>query len=221
MPSLSIKAQRVQNLSDARYFAAMGVEWMSFLLDPGHPEALSPQVMQAIRAWLSGPRIVGEFGLGQSLEEIEAACTHLDLAGVQLSPFAPLAILQALEGKGILRFQELVLETWANLPQALALAQTRQAHCEYFVLNGRANNLKLQQMDASSLALLAQLGQLKPLFLALSWGEVNEDLTLLQSLAQVQGICLQGGEEERPGYKSFEALEPWFEWLDEAGFLGA
>jgi len=55
-------AAAVANLTDARYFAALGVDYMGFALEPGAEGHISPMELAAFREWIEGPALVGEFG---------------------------------------------------------------------------------------------------------------------------------------------------------------
>lgn len=56
-----LKAGAVTNLTDARFFAAYGVDYIGFCFDPQDPSYISPEQAMAIAGWISGPRIVAEF----------------------------------------------------------------------------------------------------------------------------------------------------------------
>lgn len=52
---MDLIAERIQNLTDARYFAAMGVAWMGFDLSSEQP-ALSIDQVIAMIDWVEGPQ---------------------------------------------------------------------------------------------------------------------------------------------------------------------
>ena len=56
-----IKASQITNLTDARYFAAWGVEWLGFGLESGQDYFVTTAQMAAIKEWVEGPKMVGEF----------------------------------------------------------------------------------------------------------------------------------------------------------------
>lgn len=56
-----IKAGSVTNLTDARFFAGYGVDYIGFCFDPQSPNYISPQQALAIKGWLHGVQIVAEF----------------------------------------------------------------------------------------------------------------------------------------------------------------
>ncbi|NJN34709.1 MAG: hypothetical protein HC817_11125 [Saprospiraceae bacterium] len=58
---LKIKANAITNLTDARYFAAKEVEWLSFNFIENAPDYIEPMRARAIFEWVEGPKILGEF----------------------------------------------------------------------------------------------------------------------------------------------------------------
>jgi len=62
MNNIKIKASQVSNLTDARYFAALGVDYLGFKLDLSHEERLSEALFHGIKEWVEGPKIVAEIG---------------------------------------------------------------------------------------------------------------------------------------------------------------
>ncbi|MFM2375431.1 MAG: hypothetical protein RLZZ165_528 [Bacteroidota bacterium] len=52
----------LKSLHDVRYCAAVGIGIVSFEMDPGSPEALSPAMVKEIMDWISGVEAVGWFG---------------------------------------------------------------------------------------------------------------------------------------------------------------
>ena len=57
---LRVKLGGVNNLSDARYAAGMGVEAIGFGIDKEQQGFLDPEAMHAISDWIAGIEIVGE-----------------------------------------------------------------------------------------------------------------------------------------------------------------
>lgn len=67
--STKIKLSPITNLTDARYAAAAGIEYMGFCFDPNSADFLLPIKAREILEWTSGSHAVGEFG-EQTVEEI-------------------------------------------------------------------------------------------------------------------------------------------------------
>jgi hypothetical protein len=64
------KAGRLTNLTDARYFNALGVDWLGFNMDVLDEHSVSLKDLQEIRQWLFEPKIVVEAGLHQDKTEL-------------------------------------------------------------------------------------------------------------------------------------------------------
>lgn len=69
-----IIAQNITNLSDARYFAAWGVAYMSFNTIPGNDFFMEEEDIREIVDWVEGPRILIE---NNALEFDELADGHI------------------------------------------------------------------------------------------------------------------------------------------------
>ncbi|MBP6828235.1 MAG: N-(5'-phosphoribosyl)anthranilate isomerase, partial [Saprospiraceae bacterium] len=78
-----IKASRITNLTDARYFAAKEVDFLGFNLEEGTEDYLDPIYMKAIREWVEGPQIVGEFSAG-SADVVREYASFFGLDAVQI-----------------------------------------------------------------------------------------------------------------------------------------
>jgi len=70
----SIIAQNITNLSDARYFAAWGIDYLSFNGIPDSPYYIAPEKAKEIKDWVEGPRILLE---SNALEFTELADGHI------------------------------------------------------------------------------------------------------------------------------------------------
>ena len=59
MLKTKVKAGNITNLSDARYCAGMGVDWLGFPID-----SIDPKTFKEITSWVTGPQFVLEIGTG-------------------------------------------------------------------------------------------------------------------------------------------------------------
>ena len=82
---LQTKAAGIESLTDARYYAAKGVQWMGFPLDDA-AAGFSLLRFKAMREWVAGPQVVGEFNYSQDAEAIYAVAADLALDAIQLGP---------------------------------------------------------------------------------------------------------------------------------------
>lgn len=214
---MKLKASSISNLTDARYFAAWNVEWVGFCLELGDPNYAAPQDIQEIKDWLVGPKIIGEFGVGQSAEAINASIELLQLDGVQVSPFVADSVLDQLTETTIIK--EWVLEDWQGMEIFANQCQTLEGTVDYFLLNLQKSGMSWKMLEAhtTALELLQVLCQQYKIILA-----IDCPATVLQHCLEVikpYGLNLQGGAEERVGMKVFDDLDEVFDVLDEMDVL--
>ncbi|MGH1336690.1 MAG: N-(5'-phosphoribosyl)anthranilate isomerase [Aureispira sp.] len=214
---MKIKASSIQNLTDARYFAAWHVEWLGFSLELGHANYTRPQDVKEIKEWLVGPKIVGEFGLAQSLGEIQNAVTMLNLDAVQLGQYADEDLLQGLTEIPVL--QEWVLSNWEALPDFEAHCKKTTEWVDYYSLNLEKSGLSWTtlQEQPNTLQQLQALCEEYPILLSLRCSP--EELEAVIQHIQPYGLSFEGGEEERVGVKSFDDLDALFETLEELDLI--
>lgn len=209
----NVKASSITNLTDARYFAAWDVEWMGFVLDPASDLYVSPQNVQAIREWIDGPRIVGEFNL-QTAADIQAAIELLHLDAIQAGMFTSAETLTELQS-GLPVIKEIILDR--DRDEAFLREQLDEfAHlAAYFLLNFEKNGISWQQLKAESsfsLDTLRSICRHHVVYLGIDLDVASLDEVLDE--LQPHGLSLRGGEEEKTGYKSFDEIDEIFEALE-------
>ena len=211
MLKTKVKASSVTNLTDARYFAAWDVEWLGFNFDTGSEGYIQPQAMQAIKEWVDGVKIIGEFSL-QPFEEILSAADLLELDGVQLGPFTPSDTLRALHENEAPILLEAVVEEAGKLEEATAGFAAMAPYVEAFILNFDKNGISWKSLQGGTLKYLMELCLDYPVILSLDFdaGTLEEALESLQ----LYGINVRGGAEEKVGFKSFDELDELFEALE-------
>lgn len=210
MLRLPIKANRIGNLTDARYFAAWGVDWLGFCLDPNNPHFMPPPELHAIREWISGPKLVGEFGL-QSQNEILEAASLLRLDAIQLDPFA--GVPERSSFSNYILIKELVLDAEIASDSLLDELGKFGSHVDFFILDFYRNRLDWETIKEHPALLqsLEKFCRAKPTFLSLRFrSDSTEDLL---STLRPYGLAITGGEEERVGVKSFDELDELMELL--------
>lgn len=215
---MKIKATSINNLTDARYFAAWNIEWLGFALELGHSNYTRPQDVKEIKDWLVGPKIVGEFGMSQDQTEIEASIELLNLDAVQLSMYAQDQIAQRLTGITI--FKEWVLEDLSALSEFANKCQVLADDVDYFHLDLEKNGIRWEdlQMNNDALEQLQMLCQEYAILISINCPAQN--LKTFLDTVHPYGISFQGGEEEKVGIKSFDDLDDIFETLEELDLIG-
>jgi len=207
-----VKAGSIANLTDARYFAAWEVKWLGFCLDPGAPNFVSNEQLSAIREWVDGVEMVGEFG-NRPPHEIAQTASALHLDAIQLSHPLPAGGLPDLPDLPII--QELVLSHSIATESLRTQLMAYGPYVTYFLLDFTRHGLTWEEIQEEGSAL--PVGLLRsfcsdfPIILSFDWSPENIE-EILFHLAPV-GISLKGGAEEKTGVKSFEQLDKVFELL--------
>lgn len=215
---MKLKASSINNLTDARYFAAWNVEWLGFSLEIGQPNYTKPKDIEEIKNWLVGPKIVGEFGLGQSVEEIEEAIRLLDLDAIQLSRFVDNSIAQQIKHVPVIK--QWVLQELTELPLFAFSCEELKENIAFFVLDFTSNNINWETLlaDTNSLELLQKLCKDYKIILSIEC-PANQIKNLLDKL-DIYGLSIEGSEEEKVGVKSFDTINELFEVLEDMELIG-
>lgn len=206
MLKTKVKANSITNLTDARYFAAWEVEWIGFNLNGGEEDAVSVAEVHAIKEWLDGVKIVGEFGM-QTAQTIEAISDELKLETIQLDHFTSLEIVKSLQHYRILK--EVVVESLEDLAGLDAHLHSLAPFVEYLILDFNKNNFELSTID---FPLLTTICQKYPVLLYAPF-QAAQVQSLIDTVP-IKGIVLSGGAEEKVGYKSFDELDDIIEALE-------
>lgn len=195
----NLKLSPITNLSDARFAAAAGINYMGFCFDPSSPDFLLPIKAKEILEWTSGCHAVGEFG-EQEIEEITELSELLNLDVVLLNSSILPDELQQI-GKPIIK--------GINLDEldSIALANELCAYAPYadaFQLNGHAD--WIQRKDELIEACL----QYKIIWnLPFELAKAKEILGVFKPYA----LNLAAGKEEKTGMKEFDDLNELLESL--------
>jgi len=79
-----VKLGNITNLSDARYAAASGIEYLGFCFDTSNQNYIAPIKAKEIIDWITGCEIVVEFG-DQTIEEIQTISELLNADLIELN----------------------------------------------------------------------------------------------------------------------------------------
>jgi phosphoribosylanthranilate isomerase len=197
--STKIKLSPITNLSDARFAAAAGIEYMGFCFDPSSPDFLLPIKAREILEWTSGSHAIGEFG-DQSIEEISELSELLQMDVVLLNnsilpdelPQIAKPIIKAisLDDMGPV---ELANELCAYAPYADA-----------FQLNGT------QAIAARKDELIEACAQYK-----IVWNlpYTNENVLAILETYKPYSLVILAASEEKTGMKEYDELNEMLEIL--------
>lgn len=196
MLKTTVKVSNLNNLSDARYCAGMGVEMLGFSMDE-----LDLDKFKEMRGWLAGVKIVGETD-SKDVSTIIELVEKYQPDFLQISNWENVIEIQRI-GKPIILKVDFAT---ANLP---ALFQTTKGFVEYFVLE---NSDEFGIIDEATLSQLDAWSFLYPILLGFGIKESNANELLEQT--QLKGFALKGGSEIRPGFGDSEELMNLLEILE-------
>jgi phosphoribosylanthranilate isomerase len=211
MGKTKIKASGVNNLTDARYFAAREVEWLGFKIGDD-ASSIKLLAAKAIAEWVDGVKIVGEFEFATAAE-IRAAQAQFPFDVVQVGMFTPVYELEALAGITII--QEVVVEKSTTETELLEFFKVRAPYCAYFLLDLEKAGLDWAMLNAGgllSITFLQQLFREYKTLLALDFPP--EAAGNLLALLGPAGLSVSGGGEEKVGFKSFDDLDEILDCLE-------
>jgi len=83
---MQLKISSITNLTDARFFSAIGANYFGFCFDVLNENNISITKAKEIINWLHEPVIVGEFGSHQTKDEIQFIANEMELNEIQI-PF--------------------------------------------------------------------------------------------------------------------------------------
>lgn len=191
---IPIKAGAITNLTDARYFAAIGVEWIGFCFDPESKHFIHPDKAKEIIDWISGPKIVGEFGR-QSIEHINHLSELLSLDAVQLNYLFSLSELESVKRPVI---PCILLDN--NYTLSIILEKIQQwGKSEMYILS-----CKEYKED-----ILKEICGKYPIIL-----EVDvENIQMITERIKPFAIQVSGGSEEKTGVGNFEKLDEMIDFI--------
>ena len=205
----NLKLGEVNNLSDARYAAGIGAQFLGFNMTPGHPQYIAPDKIQEITGWLSGPNLVAEWDGGLS-EIIRDTCERLALDYVQLNTFDPklsselrdLSLIQNITLAGDEKPSEIIA-------QANAVHQTDMFFMFSFDTEADQENYLSK---AGNRLMLTEFCRNYPVLLNFFFSPGNV-IDMLEDFKPF-GINLKGSSEIKPGYKDFDALNDLVDVLE-------
>src|SRR3569832_1429917 len=131
-----VKISSVNNLSDARYCAGMGVAMMGFPLDTDHRHNLSHEQFKALTQWIRGVALIGEL----STDDPAVIQQTLDQYAVDyLQLNAPIAT-HSIASMAIPLFIKLRLQGNETLSSLHASMSTYAPYSKYFLLEAASSD---------------------------------------------------------------------------------
>jgi len=180
---MKIIATDIANLTDARYFAAWGVDMMCYTIDEGAEGSMTIAQVKEIVDWVEGP------ATGIKMTGLTIPDTFSDI-GVKVSAaiLGPFIDRADLPSKDVDMYRICTLTDISQDTNKLILT-----------LDTPVSKLSREQEE-----MIDTLTDSREVYIDGSFGAA--DLDKIRSLGAV-GIVLKGGEEEKVGFKSFDELD--------------
>ena len=194
---MEVLARRITNLTDARYFAAKDVAYLAFNMEVGTEGYLDPMYMQAMREWVEGPIITGEFNEGTSLEIINEAVRFYNLGAVIVPDTLRHAQIEA---------PEIIVKIMLHSEQTSAIEPPNTENITALLLE--LNDASVSWLDMQDLLAHTSVP------IILQFDALPDALPDILRYVLPYGISLTGGDEEAVGVKSFDEVEEIFDLLE-------
>ncbi|HRH56075.1 MAG TPA: hypothetical protein PLS10_00400 [Chitinophagales bacterium] len=188
---MQLKIASITNLTDARFFSAIGAHYLGFCFDALNEKNISITKAKEIVQWLHEPVIVGEFGSHQSKEEIEFIAQEMKLDEIQI----PLSHGQK---------DELPFEKFLMLDKIQSINGSRDT-TDFFVIKIDESNLA----DASLKTFISN----NKVFIEVDFNK--ENILSFTEILKPYGIQITCKKEEKTG---FSFVDEYAELLDSIGF---
>ncbi len=198
-----IKGSHITNLTDARYFAAWGAEWLGFCLDINAEKYISPDKIIEIKEWVDGAKITLEFG-NQSLDEIQAIVEKIKPHTIEI----PIENFTS-------QYFDLNVEMILRIDSIASMTSILVNESVYFLIDFSKLHLSWEKIKANPELLNLIISLSKQVNLILDINFSKENIEEIIEKIPFYAMNLKGGEEEKVGFKSFEILDDILEILEE------
>ncbi len=184
-------AAEVSNLTDARYFAAWGVDYMSYVIDESAAGFIGLDGIKEIIDWVEGPINLGYLSGLNIPTNISDLYSQLQLKGLVCNPFIVSKDILYLSPKV---YREVVYQDDLEVTEELLIVKLSDTP-----LSNAIDRLSTLARDNE---------------VYIDGVNTISDIELLLEKVNPTGIVLRGGEEEKVGFKSYDELDVLLEYLE-------
>ncbi|MES2654614.1 MAG: hypothetical protein V4620_03440 [Bacteroidota bacterium] len=190
---VKIKLGNINNLSDARFAAAAGIDYMGFCFDSTNVNYIPPVRAQQIIEWTTGCFIVAEFG-PQSLREITDIVDMLNIDIVELNNDLLPTDISGID-KPIIK--KIDIDAWSTE----AIEKQLSAYADKVDAFHLYNSQHTTNLDEAWLKNLCATYKI-------IWGlnTSSENIPHIVNTYHPYALNITGGDEEKTGMKDFEEL---------------
>lgn len=188
---MKVIATDIANLTDARYFAAWGVDMMYYNIEEDTAGSLSISQIKEIIDWVEGPDSGIKLSGLTIPQHLSEAVDTLNISSLIVGPF----------------IEQSDLPASINNPYRICTLEEGWQDSDRLILT---LDIPINLLSEDQKEKIKNLSAQKEIYLDGLFK--SSDLSTIESLG-VTGIILKGGEEEKVGFKSFDDLDDILEAL--------
>ncbi|MDH5380190.1 MAG: hypothetical protein OEW75_05015 [Cyclobacteriaceae bacterium] len=186
-----VKIDRIQNLSDARYCSAMGVEYLGFSIDSNTIDE-SFLFFKSISEWVAGVQFV-----------LEVSCFEESIAS------EPVEIIESTNKEVLSQYMQKGKKTILSIPLLKAVKSQNHGLYSYIKLTEIEPHMFQDYRDE-----LIEISRHTEIWVEVT--NINSDQVVdITKIDYIKGITISGGTEPKPGFKDYDELSEIFEALED------
>jgi len=196
-----VKVGNISNLSDARYCAGMGVQYLGFSMDNEADHYVDQNTLKTIKEWIVGPKIVGEFSrLDPASQDYPTFVEELDCIEIS-DP-------DSIEAAGNTGLKVIFKQDITNIESARELEvilNNLKDSVQFFLLE-RSPGPGINNKDILDLASRFKI--------MIGFEIDHQSIHSWIDETDIFGISLKGGTEIKPGFKDYDELADILEEIE-------
>jgi phosphoribosylanthranilate isomerase len=193
-----IKLSNITNLSDARFAAAVGIDYIGFCFDTNDVSYIPPVKAKEIFEWTSGTNIVAEFG-EQSIDEIKDVS---ELLSVDFIEICNSILPDEFSAFQIPLIKKIDLDKFDKATLIKEIEAYKSVSHSFHLFSGSEKG----GFDRDTLKVLCENN-------LVIWG-LPLDIVNTKSIINIYkpfALNISGGNEEKPGIKDFDEMNDWLD----------
>jgi len=188
-----VKVGNITNLSDARYCAGMGVDFLGFPIG-NKDEQISFNTFLEITEWVAGPAFILEYADSMDDEQFQKVTQSKSIQHVELTYDQLKRLGTNIENLSIIL--KTTIAEWSSISSNLSTQNI--------------SHLVLEESKTPEWQVVAEINSLIGVFVP---HHLIKDIDTIESLP-ITGIVLEGSSEDKPGHKDYDHLATVLESLD-------
>lgn len=196
-----VKVGNISNLSDARYCAGMGVQYLGFSMDSNSDQYVDQNTLKTIKEWIVGPKIVGEFSKidpdSQIYSSLEEELDYIEITDPDSIDVA--------EKTGIPVILKLDITNIKSIPGLSEILDNLNNRVQFFLLDGFPGP-DIKNMDILNLSSQYRI--------MIGFKMDQQSIHAWIDGTNIFGISLKGGTEIKPGFKDYDELADILEEIE-------